>query len=130
MTSPLLPGPRSWSYSVATPQMRGEMTPGPQGTATMFFFEYTQMDRAGTRAMHVLGIPSYVALMALIWSFPYGSLPGFLVASVGVLVYQFLYCKALYAFVHRFTPPRPPWQFALTVLCVQALVLAALYAMA
>lgn len=95
----------------------------------MFFFEYTQMDRAGTRAMHVLGIPSYVALMALIWSFPYGSLPGFLVTSVGVLVYQFLYCKALYAFVHRFTPPRPPWQFALTVLCVQALVLAALYAM-
>jgi len=94
-------------------------------------FEYTQMDSAGTRAMHVLGIPTYAALFALIWAFPYGKpFLGLLVAALGALAYQFLYSKALYAFVHKLRQPRPYWQFAFVVVCAQALALGALYAAA
>ena len=93
-------------------------------------FEYTQMDSAGTRTMHVLGIPTYAALLALIWAFPYGALLGLLVAALGALAYQFLYSKALYAFVHKLRSSRPFWQFALVVFCVQALALVAFYAAA
>lgn len=93
----------------------------------MFFFEYTQMGKSGTQTMHVLGIPCYATLIGLWFAFPYGPLPGLLVATVGVLTYQFLYCKALYIFVHKITPLRPFWQFALTVVCVQAMAITALY---
>ncbi len=89
------------------------------------------MDAAGTRAMHILGIPTYAALLVLVWAFPYGKpFLGLLVAASGALAYQFLYSKSLYAFVHKLKPPRPTWQFALAVICTQLLVLGALYAAA
>ena len=94
-------------------------------------FEYTQMDAASTRTMHLLGVPTYAALLASIWAFPYGKpLLGFLAAALGALAYQFLYSKSLYAFVHMLTPPRPIWQFALAAVCVQFLALGVLYAAA
>ena len=94
-------------------------------------FEYTQMDAASTRTMHLLGVPTYAALLASIWAFPYGKpLLGFLAAALGALAYQFLYSKSLYAFVHMLTPPRPIWQFALAVVCLQFLALGVLYAAA
>ncbi|MFC0682857.1 hypothetical protein ACFFGH_33920 [Lysobacter korlensis] len=90
--------------------------------------EYTQMDAAGTRTMHVLGTPVYLVLLASIWLVPYGvPFVGFLVAVLGALVYQFLYCKSLYAFVHGAAQPRPFWQFAAAVVGTQFLGIAALY---
>ena len=81
--------------------------------------------------MHVLGIPTYVALVASMWTFPYGKpFGGILVATLGALLYQLLYSKSLYLFVHKLRPQRPVWQFVLTVILVQLFALAVLYAAA
>jgi hypothetical protein len=55
---------------------------------------------------------------------------GLLVATLGALVYQFLYSKFLYFFVYTLRPQRPIWQFVLTVILVQVFALAVLYAAA
>ena len=95
------------------------------------FLTYTQMDAAGTRLMHLLGIPTYVVLLLLIWTFPYGKpFIGFVLATAGALAYQFLYCKSLYFFVHQLKPQRPVWQFFGVVLATQFLAIGVLYAAA
>ena len=92
-------------------------------------FTYTQMDRAGTRLMHVLGLPTYIALLVLALVFPYGRpLLGFALAAVGVFVYQFVYSKALHLFVHQLQARRAAWQFISAVIAVQAIVLVGIYA--
>ena len=94
-------------------------------------FTYTQMDAPGTRLMHVLGIPIYFALLLSVWTFPYGKpFLGFIVAILGAVSYQFLYCKFLYFFVHRRRPRRPMWQFVLVVVSAQVAILVAVYSFA
>ena len=82
--------------------------------------------------MQLLGLPFYATAIFLGLTVSH-LFPGayLVVILLAPLVYSFVYSKAAYYFFRRMQPKRPAWQFVVSVLAVQVLVMAvSLYSVA
>ena len=79
---------------------------------------YTQMDRVGTRGMHILGLPLYgVTWFVCVATSSRGAIWFFGLPIVVGLAYTFLYSKLRVRFSVHPTPSI--WRFLFSVLCLQ-----------
>ncbi len=61
-------------------------------------FTYSKMGKLGTRYMNILGSPTYLFALALIMFSPLNFFIKMLIATLAVLVFQYIYCKTLAIF--------------------------------
>lgn len=81
----------------------------------------TRMDKAGTRRMHLFGLPLYAfTLFVCLVTSSRGAIWFFGIATVVGLVYTFLYCKLYVHFLIHSELPRS--RFVASILGVQVVI--------